>query len=174
MRLLTALTVAAPLYAIDQASKWWVLEEMGLRELRAVEIAPFLNFVYALNTGVNFGLFSSSSDTQQYALAGFAAAVSAILLVWSARTDRLWIALGCGMVIGGALANATDRLTEGGVVDFLNVSCCGIRNPFAFNLADVAIFAGAALLAWVSWSDDDTPADARGGRGAAGAAGSER
>ncbi|MEO1330806.1 MAG: signal peptidase II [Pseudomonadota bacterium] len=154
MRLLPALAIATPLYAVDQASKWWVLQELNLRALGAVEIGPFLNFVYALNTGVNFGLFASGSPNQQLFLAGFAAAVSLALLIWSARTDRLSIALACGMVVGGALANATDRLTEGGVVDFLNVSCCGIRNPFAFNIADVAIFAGALLLAWLSWSDD--------------------
>ncbi len=160
MRLLLALAVATPLYVIDQSSKWWVLERMDLRALGAVEVGPFVNFVYALNTGINFGLFASGSETQQLLLAGFAAVVSVVLLVWSARTGRLWVAIGCGMVVGGALANATDRLTEGGVVDFLNVSCCGIRNPFAFNLADVAIFAGAGVLAWISWTDDPAATDA--------------
>lgn len=157
MRLLPAIALATPLYIIDQASKWWVLERLDLRALGAIDFGPFVNFVYALNTGVNFGLFASGSAHQQILLAAFAALVSLALLVWSARTERLWIALGCGMVVGGALANATDRLTEGGVIDFLNVTCCGIHNPFAFNLADVAIFAGALLLAWLSWSDE--PAD---------------
>jgi signal peptidase II len=51
-----------------------------------------------------------------------------------------------GSVIGGALANALDRVLVGAVVDFLNMSCCGIANPFAFNLADVGIVAGAIGL----------------------------
>ena len=49
--------------------------------------------------------------------------------------------------VGGALGNAWDRLQYGAVADFLNMSCCGIDNPYAFNIADVAIFAGAALIA---------------------------
>ena len=47
---------------------------------------------------------------------------------------------------GGALGNVIDRLLYGAVADFLNMSCCGIDNPFAFNLADVWIFAGALGL----------------------------
>ena len=57
------------------------------------------------------------------------------------------LAWGAGIVIGGAMGNAWDRLQYGAVADFLNMSCCGINNPFAFNIADVAIFAGAALIA---------------------------
>ena len=44
------------------------------------------------------------------------------------------------------LGNVWDRLQYGAVADFINMSCCGLRNPFAFNLADAAIFGGAALL----------------------------
>jgi signal peptidase II len=50
-------------------------------------------------------------------------------------------------VVGGALGNAADRIVHGAVADFLNMSCCGIRNPYAFNVADIAIFAGAVGLA---------------------------
>ena len=47
------------------------------------------------------------------------------------------------MIVGGALANALDRVIYGAVADFLNMSCCGIQNPFTFNIADIFIFAGA-------------------------------
>jgi signal peptidase II len=58
-----------------------------------------------------------------------------------------WLqAIGAGAIIGGALGNVWDRLRWGAVADFINMSCCGIANPFAFNLADAAIFGGAALL----------------------------
>ena len=55
-------------------------------------------------------------------------------------------AIGAGAIIGGALGNVWDRVRFGAVADFINMSCCGIANPFAFNLADAAIFGGAALL----------------------------
>ena len=50
------------------------------------------------------------------------------------------------MLIGGALGNVVDRVLYGAVADFLNMSCCGINNPYAFNVADIAIFIGAAAL----------------------------
>jgi signal peptidase II len=41
------------------------------------------------------------------------------------------------------MGNAVDRVVYGAVADFLNTSCCGLNNPFAFNIADIGIFAGA-------------------------------
>jgi signal peptidase II len=52
-----------------------------------------------------------------------------------------------GLLVGGALGNALDRVIYGAVVDFLNMSCCGINNPYAFNVADIFIFVGAIGLA---------------------------
>jgi signal peptidase II len=49
-------------------------------------------------------------------------------------------------LLGGALGNVVDRLIYGAVADFLNMSCCGIDNPYAFNVADIAVFAGAIGL----------------------------
>ena len=39
-----------------------------------------------------------------------------------------------------------DRVLYGAVADFLNLSCCGLDNPYAFNVADIAVFAGAVGL----------------------------
>ena len=46
------------------------------------------------------------------------------------------------MCLGGALGNIFDRVVHGAVVDFLNMSCCGIVNKYSFNLADLGIFIG--------------------------------
>ena len=54
--------------------------------------------------------------------------------------------LSLSLILGGALGNVVDRLVYGAVADFLNMSCCGIENPYAFNVADIAIFAGAIGL----------------------------
>jgi signal peptidase II len=50
------------------------------------------------------------------------------------------------LVIGGAIGNVIDRIRFGAVVDFLNMSCCGIQNPYIFNLADIFVFTGLILL----------------------------
>ena len=55
-----------------------------------------------------------------------------------------------GLLLGGALGNVIDRLLYGAVADFLNMSCCGISNPYAFNVADISIFVGAVGLAFLS------------------------
>ena len=50
------------------------------------------------------------------------------------------------LLVGGALGNVVDRLLYGAVADFLNMSLPGWRNPYSFNVADIAIFAGALGL----------------------------
>lgn len=157
MRHPLTLIVAVIVFALDQASKWWVMEIVDLPTKGFIEVAPFLNFAMAYNTGINFGILASGSATQQYVLAGFAAVVSVVLFVWAERSADKRFAAAAGLVIGGALGNALDRLTVGAVVDFLNVTCCGIRNPYAFNVADTAIFVGALGLALLLWRD--TPAE---------------
>ena len=61
------------------------------------------------------------------------------------RTARS-CSLAAGLLIGGAIGNVVDRIVYGAVADFLNMSVPGLDNPCSFNLADVAIFAGAMGL----------------------------
>ncbi len=151
------LVVATLSLVIDQASKYMVTHIMALHYGEAREIVPgFITFILSKNTGINFGLFANGSTFSKVLLAGFAVAVSVALLVWlrGRQPDKL-LALGSGLLIGGALGNAIDRLLYSGVIDFLNVTCCGIHNPFAFNIADVWIFVGAALLFIRTANDGD-------------------
>ena len=152
-------TLAALL--IDQISKWVVVFGIDLRNQFELEVfPPYLNFRMAWNYGVNFGLFAGDSAMQRWLLIGFAVAVSAAVALWLRRTpmSRLGHISG-GLLIGGALSNASDRAIYGAVADFLNMSCCGLDNPFAFNLADVSIFAGAIGLMF--FSDPPKAADTK-------------
>lgn len=146
MRLLTG-TFAVTLLA-DQASKWVVIERMALPQRLFVEVfPPYLNFAMAWNTGVNFGLFGGGPGFMRWVLIALAAVICAWVLVWARRErDNPMTQLAAGLLVGGALGNVIDRLRFGAVADFINVSCCGINNPFAFNVADMGIFAGAVLL----------------------------
>ena len=140
------LIVAAVIFAIDRASKIWIVERLDLANRQRIEVAdPWLNLTMAWNEGVNFGLFDLG-PAGRYWLAGVAVAIVLALLVWVRRSRGWAAAIGAGAVIGGALGNVWDRLQWGAVADFLNMSCCGIDNPFAFNVADAAIFAGVAVL----------------------------
>ena len=131
-------------FSIDQSSKIIVVFYLDLKTAMFMEVLPpILNFSMGWNYGVNFGLFSSESEAQRLFLILFAISVSAFVNYWVKREPTTKIGLiSAGLLIGGALGNAFDRLLYGGVADFLNMSCCRIQNPFAFNLADVFIFAG--------------------------------
>jgi len=139
---------AAIVLALDQLSKWLVVHVMDLQTLGRIEVwPPYLTFHMAWNRGVNFGLFSNDAEVMRWVLVVLSLAISAWVLRWIGRQDddqRATVA--AGLLVGGALGNVADRVIYGAVADFLNTSCCGISNPFAFNVADVAIFAGALGL----------------------------
>jgi len=144
----TAGLTAAAVFALDQASKVWVVQVLNLRERLAIDVLPpFLNLRMAWNTGVNFGLFSGGSEVMRWGLIALALAIAAAVWIWVGRMRAgLTVQLPAGLLIGGALGNAVDRAVYGAVADFVNMSCCGWQNPWAFNIADVAIFAGAIGL----------------------------
>lgn len=134
--------------ALDQASKLGVIHLVGLRERGEVNVIdPLLNFRWAENRGMNFGLFYSDASLGRWLLIGLALVISGWVIHW-VRQNRFgpWAQMSAGVLVGGALGNVIDRLAYGYVADFLNMSCCGIENPFSFNVADVAIFAGALGL----------------------------
>ena len=148
MSIRTALGVAAAVFAADRLSKWWVVEALELPRVLAIDVVPgFVALRMAWNRGVNFGLFASGDDRARWALVGLALAIAAAVAVWAARRADARFGLAAGMLIGGAVGHAGDRVEYGAVADFLNVTCCGIANPWSFNIADVAIFAGAAAIA---------------------------
>ncbi|MFK7754866.1 MAG: signal peptidase II [Sedimentitalea sp.] len=145
-RLLIWSTVFA--FLVDQASKYAVVHGLELSRIRAIDVfPPLLNFRYGENRGINFGLLAGNSEAARWVLIVFSLIVVGAVIYWVWRwhpTRRM--ALAAGLLAGGALGNVADRLIYGYVLDFLNVSCCGINNPFVFNLADVFIFAGAIGL----------------------------
>jgi signal peptidase II len=138
---------AAIAFAIDQVSKLVVVHWMDLKTIGAMEVLPpLLNFRMGWNRGVNFGLFAQDSDVMRWVLVAIAVAVSVWLIRWVQPMPGRASRISAGLIAGGALANALDRVIYGAVADFLNMSCCGIQNPFTFNVADIFIFAGAAGL----------------------------
>ncbi|MCA0848902.1 signal peptidase II [Salipiger thiooxidans] len=143
----TVAWVALVTFLIDQASKWLVVHVMELDRKLAIDVwPPFLNFRMAWNNGINFGLFGGGDNTR-WVLISVALGIVLFVLLWLRRDPPGPAALVAGgLLVGGALGNVVDRLLYGAVADFLNMSCCGLDNPFAFNVADIAIFAGAVGL----------------------------
>jgi signal peptidase II len=147
------------IFLIDQISKYYVVHWLGLIEKGRIEIwPPFLEFRMAWNRGVNFGLFADYD--LRWPLIILALAISGGVIWWLSKTGGTkWVYISAGVLIGGAIGNVFDRLfqPEKAVADFLNMSCCGINNPYAFNVADIAIFIGAIGLAFLADDNKKAP-----------------
>ena len=128
---------------LDQLAKWFVVFYLELQQKLYLNLNnPFINFYMAWNKGINFGLFQGDSVVQAYLLTAISVVISIVFLIWLRNTKSFIILMLAALVVGGALGNAIDRLLYGAVADFINVTCCGFRNPYSFNLADVFIFFG--------------------------------
>ncbi|MEL6168842.1 MAG: signal peptidase II [Pseudomonadota bacterium] len=148
---------AAGVFVVDQATKWIVVHALDLRSVGAIDVLPpFFNLRMAWNRGINFGLFASDGDAARWILIGVALAICGWVVWWLRRSPQKWsVAIAAGLLLGGALGNIVDRVIYGAVADFINMSCCGIDNPFAFNVADAAIFLGAFGLIFF-WDENKT------------------
>lgn len=147
------LAVAAITCAIDQASKFWLLFVFDLDSRPRLAVTPFLDLLLTWNTGISYGLFPQQGPIGQWALLAFKAAAVALLWVWLARAPSRLTAAALGLIIGGALGNAIDRLHWPGVLDFvlLHVETASWTfRWYVFNLADVAIVAGVVGLLYES------------------------
>ena len=135
-------------FALDQISKWFVVFHLRLIDVGMIDVVPpWLTFRMAWNRGVNFGLFADDAAVMRWVLVAVALVIAGWALWWLSRAPQGRLAcVAGGLLVGGALGNVLDRVLYGAVADFLNMSCCGIENPYAFNIADIAIFAGALGL----------------------------
>jgi signal peptidase II len=152
---LTAAGLATALAAclLDQATKLWLLFVFKLGERGTLALAPFVDLVLVWNTGISYGWFQQEGALGQWALLAVKTIAVALIWIWLARATSRLAAISLGLVIGGALGNAIDRLAYGAVADFvlLHVETATWRfNWYVFNLADVAIVAGVALLLYES------------------------
>jgi signal peptidase II len=138
------LTVALVLLGLDQLTKWAALYLLDLAA-RPMAVTPFFNLVMVWNRGVSFGMLDALGAVAPWLLSGLALAVVIGLLFWLRRSENAMMAIGLGLVIGGALGNVIDRLRYGAVVDFLDFHLAGWHWP-AFNLADAGICVGAGLI----------------------------
>ena len=139
------LTVAVAILLADQASKFWLIDLLGADGGRWFRLGPVFNLVMVWNPGVSFGLFASDSAVMRWILVTVSVAVAVGLIVWLVRGTNRWLAIALGLVIGGAIANATDRVVYGQVADFFDFHVGAWHWP-AFNLADSAIVVGVVML----------------------------
>ena len=147
--LVAALLVAA----LDQTAKLWLLFVYDLAAKGPLRLTPFLDLVLTWNTGISYGWFQQDGPFGQWALLALKVMAVALLWIWLARAGSRLTALSLGLIIGGAVGNAIDRVAYGAVTDFVffHVTTASWSfNWYVFNLADAAIVAGVMGLLYES------------------------
>lgn len=150
------LALALVVIVLDQLTKWLVVGTMDYRSgFNVFEVGAFgFNMVYVHNYGAAFSFLADQSGWQRWFFALIALGVT-VGLTWRIsviESWRRWQLASMALLIGGAIGNCYDRVMHGYVIDFLDFYWGAYHWP-AFNVADMAIVAGAALLILEGWLD---------------------
>ena len=143
------LGIALATILADQAHKAWMLYVYDIGAEGPVAITSFFDLVLVWNQGISYGLLPQQSVAGRWGLILFAFGASLALAVWLARLESRLAAASIGLIIGGAIGNAIDRIAYGAVADFFSLHAFGFQ-WYVFNIADTAIVAGVAGLLYES------------------------
>ena len=152
------LWISLVVVVLDQVTKYLATDQLVYQQ--AVELIAGFNFTLMHNYGAAFSMFSDHSGWQRWFFSVVAVVVSFGIIIWLKRlsAEQKLMAISLSLILGGAIGNVWDRITLGYVIDFIDVyypasSCLvgfskiGAECHWpAFNIADSAIFVGAALL----------------------------
>ena len=143
---LSFLWLSAVAFVLDLLTKYIVVQKFALYE--SVNILPVFNLTYVRNTGAAFSFLADHDGWQKFFFIGLAVVISSMLIYFMAKSEAAQKLQNAAyaLIIGGALANAVDRAYNGYVIDFFDFYWRDWRYP-VFNVADIAICVGAALIA---------------------------
>jgi signal peptidase II len=146
LRRVAALVTGGVIFAADRLIQAWMVTHLVPGQSIPV-VPPILYITLAENSGAAFGLLEHRLGLL---IAVAVVVIGGALAFLATRRSLSWtLAIGVGLVLGGAAGNLWDRLVTGLVVDYVN-----FRVWPDFNLADAAIVVGMALLLWEAWRRD--------------------
>jgi signal peptidase II len=149
-RILLVAGVAVVVFVIDRVTKAWVSENIPLGTARPV-VGDYVRIVHAQNTGAAFGLLPERTT-----LLSVLSVVAVLAIVYYYRqiaSNSSLVSATLGMQLGGAFGNLLDRVTQGYVVDFVDVGIGDVRF-WAFNVADSSIVVGIFLVTLALWYEE--------------------
>lgn len=137
-------SIALLIFIVDQHSKHQVLAWF-MEGNQQIEVTSFFNIILAANKGVSFGMFPAGSIYAVWGLIAISLTISFLLGLWIWQSTSKMSSICYGLILGGAIGNALDRLFFNAVVDFLDIHAMGYH-WYTFNIADCGIVIGAVLL----------------------------
>jgi signal peptidase II len=152
-RWLSLFVIIVAVLAADQISKRIVVDNLRLGE--SVEPIPalgdFFQITRSQNTGAAFGFLSQAGDV--FLIIAVVVTIALMFFYHRLPANATLMRFGIGLVCGGALGNALDRLEYGAVVDFIHYQIPGVVSNVS-NLADHAIVIGVIVIFIDSWRAD--------------------
>lgn len=150
--------LAVVMLIADQVSKQMVVAMMDYRE--SIAVMPYFNLTYVHNPGAAFSFLADQGGWQRWFFTAIAFSVSIALVVWLAKTPKKdkFISIAFSLILSGAVGNLIDRFMFSYVIDFLDFYIGNNHWP-AFNIADSAIFIGAAMMLIESFKGNDNQDD---------------
>lgn len=139
------LLIAALVLGADQASKLALIYGTDLRISYPWPILPVFDLTVVWNRGISYGLFQQDGEAGRWILTAFKLAAAVFLTFWLRSAANRLEAAGIGMIIGGAIGNAIDRILHGAVFDFAHFHV-GSFSWYVFNVADAAIVIGVVAM----------------------------
>ncbi|MFT6900739.1 MAG: signal peptidase II [Colwellia sp.] len=139
---------------IDQVTKHLVVNAFDLGE--SMNILPFFDLRYVQNPGAAFSFLADQDGWQRWFFTIIAAVASVVFLVWLAKTPKSnpLLSIALAFMLSGAVGNLIDRVLFGYVIDMLDFHIAGNHWP-VFNIADSAIFIGAAVMIFDSFKNGE-------------------
>lgn len=139
--------IALAVLILDQITKQYFERRFELHETVDV-IPPVLNWTLAYNHGAAFSFMADAGGWQKWFFALLGLGVSAFIIVYLRRLPQVAtvLSLGLALVLGGAIGNVIDRVLYGYVIDFIHVHYADVWHYPIFNVADIGICVGMALV----------------------------
>ncbi|MCB1624713.1 MAG: signal peptidase II [Pseudomonadales bacterium] len=141
------LWITALVILLDQLTKFWIEQRFLLGE--RLPVLPVLDITRAHNPGAAFSFLAAAGGWQRWFFTFLAGGVSIAIIIWLRRlpfVGHKMLGVGLAFIMGGALGNVIDRLEHGFVIDFVLAHWFNQAFFPAFNVADMAINVGAALV----------------------------
>lgn len=140
--------IALVVLVIDQVTKI-SFEKWLVTEFNSVPVIdPVLNWTLAYNRGAAFSFLANQGGWQKWFFAILGLMVSLFILSYLRKIPKnaKVLSFGLALVLGGAIGNVIDRILYGHVIDFIHVHYADVWHYPIFNIADIGICVGMALV----------------------------